>query len=79
MELKKLDKSVLKLWYVRAAMASLALLVFFVGLLAVLIAAEAPGNVTLAVSLGGRDPRGLASRSDPAPARSAAQAVRVGI
>ena len=52
MELKKLDKSVLKLWYVRAAMASLALLVFFVVLLVVLIAAEVPGNVTLAVSLG---------------------------
>ncbi len=52
MELKKLNKSVLKLWYVRAAMASLALLVSFVGLLAVLIAAEVPGNVTLAVSLG---------------------------
>ena len=35
MELKKLDKSVLKLWYVRAAIISLLLIGFFAGLIIV--------------------------------------------
>jgi membrane protein YdbS with pleckstrin-like domain len=52
MELKKLDKSVLKLWYVHAAISSVALIAVFVGVFAVLIATEVPDNVTLAVSLG---------------------------
>lgn len=52
MELKKLDKSVLKLWYVRAAIASLALIGVFASLAAVLTATGAPGDVTLAVLLG---------------------------
>lgn len=50
MELKKLDKSVLKLWYVRAAIISLLLIGFFAGLIIVLIATDVPIDVTLAVS-----------------------------
>ena len=52
MELKKLNKSVLKLWYIHAAIASLALIGLFTSLTAILIAAGAPGNVKLAVLLG---------------------------
>ena len=52
MELHKLDKSVMKLWYIRAGIASLALVGLWISVLVTLIAAEVPGNVTLAVSLG---------------------------
>lgn len=52
MELKKLDKSVLKLWYIRAAIGSLALVAVFASASVILIAAGASGAVTLAVLLG---------------------------
>ena len=52
MELKKLDKSVLKLWYIRAAIASLALVGVFASVAAILGAVGAPGDVALAVLLG---------------------------
>ena len=52
MELKKLDKRVLKLWYIRAAFRALALLGVFVSATIILIAAGASGNVMLAVLLG---------------------------
>ena len=51
MELKKLNKSVLKLWYIRAAIVSLALIGVFVGAIVILIAASAPADVRLAVLL----------------------------
>ena len=49
MELQKLDKSVLKLWYIRAAIISLALIGVFTSAFTILNAAGAPYNVTLAV------------------------------
>lgn len=52
MELHKLDKSVMKLWYIRAGIASLALVGLWISVFVTLIAAEVPRNVTLAVSLG---------------------------
>lgn len=52
MELKKLDKSVLKLWYIRAAIGSLALVGVFMSAAVILNATGAPGDVTLAVLLG---------------------------
>lgn len=52
MELKKLDKSVLKLWYIRAAIVSLALVGVFTSAAVILNATGAPGNVTLAVLFG---------------------------
>lgn len=52
MELKKLDKSVLKLWYIRAAIGSLALVAVFASAAVILVAAGASGAVTLAVLLG---------------------------
>lgn len=52
MNLNKLDKSVLKLWYVRAAIGALALLGAVVSVLVILLATEVPGNIILAVSLG---------------------------
>jgi len=52
MELKKLDKSVLKLWYIRAAILSLALLGVLASAAVILILSSAPGNVMLAVLLG---------------------------
>ena len=52
MKLNKLDKSVLKLWYIRAAIVSLALIGAWVSVFVILIATEAGGDVTLAVSLG---------------------------
>jgi membrane protein YdbS with pleckstrin-like domain len=52
MELKKLDKRVLKLWYIRAAAGALALVGIFVSALVILYAAEASSKVTLAVLLG---------------------------
>ena len=51
MELKKLSKSVLKLWYVRAAIISLMLIGFFISAIVILNVAEAPSNVRLAVLL----------------------------
>ena len=52
MELKKLDKSVLKLWYIRAAIISLALIGVFTSAFVILTATGAPSNVTHAVLLG---------------------------
>ena len=52
MELKKLDKSVLKLWYIRAAIVSVALLFVFASATAILIGTGASNDVTLAVLLG---------------------------
>ena len=52
MELKKLNKSVLKLWYIRAAIVALALIGIFVSVITILITTGAPSDVTLAVSLG---------------------------
>ena len=52
MKLKRLDKSVLKLWYIRAAILSLALIGVFVSAAVILILTGAPSNVTLAVLLG---------------------------
>lgn len=52
MELKKLDKRVLKLWYIRAAFRALALLGVFVSATIILIAAGTSSNVMLAVLLG---------------------------
>ncbi len=51
MELKKLDKSVLKLWYVRASVISLILLGIFAGSAAILYANKASFSLTLAVLL----------------------------
>ena len=51
MKMNKLDKSVLKLWYIRAAIAALALVGIAVGILVILLATEASGNVILTVSL----------------------------
>ena len=52
MEMKKLDKSALKLWYIRAGILSLILVGIAVSIPVVLIASEVAANVTLAVSLG---------------------------
>ena len=52
MKLKKLDKSVLKLWYIHAAIGSLALLGAFMGAIVILALAGAPSDITLAVLLG---------------------------
>ena len=52
MELKKLDKSVLKLWYIRAAIGSLALAGVFVSAAVILNATGASGNVMFAVLIG---------------------------
>lgn len=52
MELKKLDKSVRKLWYIRAAIISLALIGCLVSAIAILNAAGAPDDVRAAVLLG---------------------------
>ena len=52
MELKKLDKSVLKLWYIRAAIGSLALAGVFVSVAVILNATGAPSNVKFAVLIG---------------------------
>ena len=51
MELQKLDKSVLKLWYIRAVIASLALVGVFTSSSAILNTAGASTDVTLAVLL----------------------------
>ena len=52
MELRKLDKSVLKLWYIRATIISFSLLGILVSVIAIQIATGVPNNVILAVSLG---------------------------
>ena len=52
MELKKLDKRVLKLWYVREAIGSLALVGVFTSVAVILNATGASSNVTLAVLFG---------------------------
>ena len=52
MKMNKLNKRVLKLWYIRTAIGALALIASMIGLVAVLLVAQAPDNVTLAVSLG---------------------------
>lgn len=52
MELRKLDKRVLKLWYIRATIASLALVGVFTSAAAILNATEASNNVTLATLSG---------------------------
>lgn len=52
MVLNKLDKSVLKLWYIRAGIVSLVPIGALIGVLGLLIAISAPYNVAIAVSLG---------------------------
>lgn len=52
MKLKKLDKSVLKLWYIRAAIGSLALVGVFTSAAVILSATGATSGVTLAVLMG---------------------------
>ncbi|MBE6544346.1 MAG: hypothetical protein E7675_08105 [Ruminococcaceae bacterium] len=52
MELKKLDKRVLKLWYIRAAIISLALVGVFANTAIILVATESASDVTLATLLG---------------------------
>ena len=52
MKMNKLDKSVLKLWYIRAVIGALALVGAAGGVMAIPLAAQAPANVMLAVSLG---------------------------
>ncbi|MBR6744148.1 MAG: PH domain-containing protein [Clostridia bacterium] len=48
--MKKLDKSVLKLWYLRASILALALIGVFVGVLAIAVAAGASEKEKLVVS-----------------------------
>lgn len=52
MKMNKLNKNVLKLWYIRAAIGALALVGVAVSALAILLVTGASGNVVLAVSLG---------------------------
>lgn len=52
MELKKLDKAVLKLWYIRAGIVALMLIGVFVAAAIILGIAGASNEVTLAVLLG---------------------------
>ena len=52
MKLNKLNKAVLKLWYIRAMFAALALIGAVVSALVILLMTGAPANVVLAVSLG---------------------------
>ncbi|MBR2460812.1 MAG: PH domain-containing protein [Clostridia bacterium] len=52
MELKKLNKSVLKLWYIYAAIAAFAILLTFTIIAITLNVAGAPGDVTVATLLG---------------------------
>lgn len=52
MQMNQLDKSVLKLWYIRAAIGAMALVGVMIGVFVILLAAEAVGNVMLAVLLG---------------------------
>ena len=50
MKMNKLDKSVLKLWYIQAAIGALALIGVLVSVLVVLLATAVTANVMLAVS-----------------------------
>ena len=59
MKMNSLDKSVLKLWYVRAAIGALALVGIAVSVPIILLLAEVESNVVLAVSLGVVIPVGL--------------------
>jgi membrane protein YdbS with pleckstrin-like domain len=52
MELKRLDRRVLQLWYIRAAILSLALIGVFASAAVILGIAEASAAVTLAVLIG---------------------------
>lgn len=52
MKMNKLNKTVLKLWYIRAMFAALALIGAVVSALVILLVTGAPANVVLAVSLG---------------------------
>lgn len=52
MKMNKLDKRVLKLWYIRAAIGALVLVGAVVSVLVILLVTKTPSNVTLAVSLG---------------------------
>ena len=52
MKLNKLNKSVLKLWYIHAAIVSLALIGVILGAVVIPLVAEASVNVVLGVSLG---------------------------
>lgn len=52
MELKKLDKSVLKLWYIKAAIGSLALVGLVTSVIAIMLATEVSKKVIFAVALG---------------------------
>lgn len=52
MKMNKLNKNVLKLWYIRAAIGALALVGVAVSALVILLVTGAPANVVLAVSLG---------------------------
>ncbi len=51
MKMNKLDKRVLKLWYIRAAIGALALIGVAVSVLVILLVTKAPSNVVFAVSL----------------------------
>ena len=51
MKMNRLDKRVLKLWYVRAATAALAIVGVAVSVLGILLATEVASTVMLAVSL----------------------------
>ena len=59
MKLSKLDKSVLKLWYIRAAIWSLALLGVVASAAVILVVTAASDNVTAAVLLGVGVPVGI--------------------
>ena len=52
MELKKLAKSVLKLWYIRAAIGSLALVGVYTSAAVILTVTGAPDDVTFAALIG---------------------------
>ena len=52
MQLNKLDKSVLKLWYIRAAIIALALILAAVSVMSVLFSTKVSENIRFAVSLG---------------------------
>lgn len=56
MEMNKLDKSVLKLWYIRASIGALILVGIAVSVLVILLATEVSTKVILAVSLSAEIP-----------------------
>ena len=59
MKMNRLDKSVLKLWYIRAAIGALALIGVLVGILIILLATNAPSSIMLPVLLGAGIPIAL--------------------